>query len=158
MLQKLHLRGPLLQVGVDESQECADTGVNTGQARASTSVTPRNNTKEDAGSSVNDRATAVTLAGVLASGSDTSAEHAVSDLGGAVVLAASGTGDDGHIDLAEGGGEAGATLGCGSPSCNGSGGAGGRVRAGGGKDRVLDGGASGNGGCELPDGDVVVDG
>jgi hypothetical protein len=93
-----------LQVGVDESEKSRQTSVDTRLTGLSTSITPRNGTNQSL-ASIDNGATAVTLARVLASGSQTSAEHGVGDLRRAVVGTAISAGDDRNGDLAESSGE-----------------------------------------------------
>ena len=80
----------LTKVGINEGKESANTSVDTRLASLSTAITPGNDTNKLAGRRVDERATRVTLAGVLTTGSNTGANHVVSDLGDAVVVAAGG--------------------------------------------------------------------
>jgi hypothetical protein len=91
----------VLQVASDERRESANAGVDTRVAGNSAAKAPGNNTNELLGG-VDKGTAAVTLARVLASSSKTSADHAVRDLSGGVVGLAGGTGNNRHIDLAEG--------------------------------------------------------
>lgn len=146
----------LTQVGSNEGQQRANARVNTGLARSRTALTPRNQANKLA-RRVDDRTAAVALARVLAAGRQARAKHVVRDLGDAVVLAAGSARHDGDVDLAQCGGRRTARAG-GAPAGHRGGAARGGVRAGGRKRGVADGRAGGDGGCELPDGDVVVEG
>ena len=119
--QKPQFAPHLTKVGIDERKESANTSVNTRLASLSTAITPGNDTNELAGRRIDEGATRVTLAGVLTTGSNTGTDHVVSDLGNAVVVAASGARDDGNIDLAESGGR-GTILGQSTPASNSGGG------------------------------------
>lgn len=142
-----------LDVGVNERAESTNASVNTRLSSLSTALTPRNKTDKSL-AGVNNGASRVTLARVLATRRNTSAEHGVSDLADGVVVAASSARDDGHVDLAQSGGR-GSARGGGSPAGNGRGAAGGGVGARSGQRGVADGAAGGDTGGELPDGDVV---
>lgn len=104
-----------LQVLVDESAEAADASVDTRSIGGSASLAPRDNTDQNTGARVDERAARVTLAGVLATSGETSADHVVSDSRGSVRGAAGSTGHDGNIDLPEGGGKSRAAGGGGAP-------------------------------------------
>lgn len=95
--------GDLTTVAVDEADVVAQASVNTGESTLSASLTPRNNTNQGS-AGVNDGATRVSRAGVLATGGNSSAEHVVADLA-IVVAVASGAGNDGDGNLPQGGGE-----------------------------------------------------
>lgn len=146
-----------LQVGGDEGQDGggANTSVDTGLSSCGAALAPGDETDQLL-AGVDDGAAGVTLAGVLATGGKTSADHVGGDGRGAVVGTAGGAGNDGHINLLESGGQSGATGRESSPSSNSGGGAGSRVGAGGGQSGVADGGARGEGGGELPDGNITV--
>lgn len=103
-----------LQVAGDEGRKSTNPGVNTRLASLSTSASPRNDTDKRLGR-VNNGATAVTLAGILATSSQTGTEHAVSDRSSRVVVAASGASNNGYINLAERGGSILAALGLVAP-------------------------------------------
>lgn len=92
---------------VDPADELAEAGIDSSEAGASAASAPGNNTDE--GVAVNDRATRVTLAGVLATRIDTGAEHGLGDVA-AVSAVAHGAGHDGDIDALELIGKAAATL------------------------------------------------
>ena len=145
-----------LSVGVDERAESTNASVNTRLSSLSTALTPRNKTNKSLGR-VNNGASRVTLAGVLATRRNTSAEHGVSDLADGVVVAAGSARDNGHVDLAQSGGRGSARRGC-APAGNGGGAAGDGVGARGGQRGVADGAAGGDASGELPDGDVVGQG
>jgi hypothetical protein len=142
-----------LDVGVNERAERANASVDTRLTSLSTAITPGDKTNEGLGR-VDNGASRVTLARVLATSSNTGTEHGVSDLADGVVVAASGAGDDGHVDLAQGGGR-GSALSQSSPAGNGGGTAGGRVGTRGCEGSVADGAAGRDASGELPDGDVV---
>lgn len=76
-------------------------------------MAPRDNANEDLGG-VDERATAVALAGVLTTTADLGANHDGVDIGAVLVLAG-GAGDDGDVDAAEGGRKAAGTAGGSSP-------------------------------------------
>jgi hypothetical protein len=139
--------------GVNEGEERANTGVNTGVVGVRTSVTPRNNT-DKCPSAVDNGATTVTLARVPSTLA--SAEHAVGDSTGTVGGAAGSAGNNRDVDLQQVGGRSAAARGGSTPASDGSSGAGGGVRAGGWEGNVADGAAGRNRSAELPDGDVVV--
>lgn len=105
-----------LQVGRDERSKGANPGVDTGEVGLSAALAPRDDTDELLGRG-DDGAAGVTLARVLSTGGETSAEHAVGDgeTDSRVLVAASGARNNGHIDLAERG-RAAATLGSSTPS------------------------------------------
>lgn len=146
---------PIQRLGVlcDEGEEGADTGVDTRVSRSSAAVAERNDTDKGLGG-IDKRAARVPLARVLATGGKTSADHVVGD-GRAVAGAAAGAGHDGNADLVEGVGAA-ATGAESAPAGNGDGGTGSRVRARGWEADVFDGVAGGDGGRQLPDGNIVV--
>lgn len=145
-----------LSVGIDERAESTNTSVDTRLSSLSTAITPGNKTNKSL-ARVNNGASRVTLARVLATSRNTSAEHGVSDLADGVVVAAGSARDDGYVDLAQSGGR-GSARGSGAPAGNGGGAAGGGVGARGGQRGVADGAAGGDTGGELPDGDVVGQG
>lgn len=80
--------------------------VHTRETSKRASSTPADGTDENTRAGVDDRAAAVTLARVLATGRNTGADHRVVDLLGGCVLEVVGlacsTADDRDIDLAEG--------------------------------------------------------
>jgi hypothetical protein len=77
----------ILQVAGDERRKSTDSGVDTGLARQSTAITERHHTKKYLGRT-DDRASAVTLARILSSSGETSAEHTICDRRSRVVVAA----------------------------------------------------------------------
>jgi hypothetical protein len=104
-----------LQVGRDERSKRANPGVDTGEVGLSAALTPRDDTDELLGGG-DDGAARVTLARVLSTGGETSAEHLLGngEANGGVLAAASGACNNGHIDLAERG-RATATLSSSTP-------------------------------------------
>ena len=91
-----------LQVGRDERSEGTNPGVDTGEVGLSATLAPRDNTDELLAGG-DDGAAGVTLARVLSTSGNTSAEHLVGDTeaDSGVLAAASGARNNGHIDLAE---------------------------------------------------------
>jgi len=142
-----------LVVLLDEGEEGADAGVDTRVVSESAAIAERNDTDKSLGG-IDKRATRVTLAGVLATGGKTSADHVVGEVG--VAVAAGGAGDDGHANLVE---RVGAGVGTGAlsaPASNSDGGTGSRVRARSSEADVANGAAGRDRGRELPDGNVSV--
>jgi hypothetical protein len=103
-----------LQVALDEVEESTDVAVDTGVAGLGAALAPGDDTDKGAGGVVADGTTRVTLAGVLATLIEASAEHGVGDLAGAVGRVARVAADDGDGDLEEVLGDA-AALGGGAP-------------------------------------------
>jgi hypothetical protein len=147
-----------LQVAGDEAVHAsqANVGVDTGGTGGGATLTPGNNTELDAGGLVDNGAARVTLARVLSALGQTSAEHGGGDAAGSVVGVAGSARDDGHVDLEEVDGQRLAAGGGGTPASNGEGGASGGISARTSQLGVGDGGAGGDGGRELHDGEVVV--
>lgn len=90
---------------VDETSQTSDPSINTREPRKRTSSTPADSTNHGSRVHINDRATAVTLAGVFATCIKRSADHVFSDslrwavrqvVGNAIVSA-----DDWYINLAQ---------------------------------------------------------
>lgn len=96
-------------VAVDPADVVANTGVNTGVSGLGTANTPGDETLEDS-SRVDNGATAVTLARVLATSILSSAEHVASDIvaEARVVRGTLASLDDGDGNLSQVGGQAGA--------------------------------------------------
>lgn len=147
-----------LQVAGNEASKArlAKVGVDTGGTSSGTALTPRNNTELHTRGSVNNGATAVTLARVLATLGQSSAEHGGGDASRAVVGVAGGTGDDGDIDLEEVDGQGLTTGAGGAPASDGGTGASSRVGSGSSQLSIRDGRAGWDRRCELQDGDIVV--
>jgi hypothetical protein len=147
-----------LQVAGDEAVEKGKTkvGVDTWCTSRSAALTPRNNTDLDLGAGVDDGAARVTLARVLSTLGETSAEHGGGDGAAAVVGVAGGSADDGYVDLEEVDGEGRAAGGGGSPASNSEASSGSGVGAGASELGVSDGGGGGDGAGELHDGNIVV--
>lgn len=102
------LRGPL--VGVDPADELANASVDTGVVSLSTAVAPGDETLQNLGG-VDNGAARVARARVLATCSETGAEHVGGDCRGTVLGLASGARDDGDGNLPQGGGQSRAILG-----------------------------------------------
>jgi hypothetical protein len=98
-----------LSVAVDEGAESTNAGIDTRLVGTSTSVTPRNSTDDSVGA-VDDGTTAVTLARVPATGSNTSTEHLLGDGGSTVLLSAGSTRDDRDSNLQKVDGSSGSAL------------------------------------------------
>jgi hypothetical protein len=92
---------PHLSVLVDESELSSNASVDTSVAAERTAVTEGHDTDEGLGAGGDERASRVTLARVLASGSLGGADHVGGDGRGAVLGLAGGAGDDGDADVAE---------------------------------------------------------
>jgi hypothetical protein len=147
-----------LQVGSNKARNAAlaQVGVHTRRTCRRASLTPRNNTKLHARRGVDDGAARVTLARVLSTLGQTSAEHGRRDAPAAVVGVASGAADDGDVDLEEVDRQRLAAGAGGAPAGDGEACAGSGVGTRSGELGVADCGAGGDGGGELHDGDVVV--
>ena len=89
-----------LDVALDEVEEGTDVAVDTGVAGLGAALAPGDNTDESARGVVADGTARVTLAGVLATLVEASAEHGVGDIAtvGGIALV---TADDGDGDLEE---------------------------------------------------------
>ena len=166
---------PYLQVSSDEAAESslANVGVDARGVGRSAALTPGDGSEKDLGALVDNGAARVTLARVLATRSQTGAEHLGGDGGGAVRSLARAARDDGDVDLEEVGGEgrtarrsgapremvsyafaeeSGKTL----PAGNGKGGSGSGVGARGRQRGVSDGRTRWDGSSKLHDGEVTV--
>lgn len=147
---------PVLQVLVDERKLGADTSVYTRVSTASTAVAEGDDTDQSAGASGDKGTSRVALAAVLSTGGLGSADHVGGDGEKTRVLRlAGGAGDNWDIDEAEGRSR-GTALSGGTPSSDGGGRSGSSVGARSGEADVLDGGAGGDRGRQLEDGDVVI--
>lgn len=146
-----------LGVAVDPRSEAADASVDTGVVGLGASLTPRDNTDNGLGR-VNDGTTAVTLASIATTLGVASTEHVVSDGRSAVAGSAAGTRDNGNGNLEQVNGGGGAALRSSSPASNGELSASSRVRAGSSKATVGDRAAGGDGGGQLQEGNIVVEG
>jgi len=131
--------------------ESSNIGIDTGVVTGSASVSPGDDTNKD--STGDQRATGVTLAGILAAGS--SADHGALDL--ATVAVAGGCApalaDDVHVDVLQLGGNGAGSGGLGAPAGDGGSSAVGGVGAS--QTDGLYGGAEAQGAAQLDDGDVV---
>jgi hypothetical protein len=103
-----------LSVAVNERAESTNTGIDTRLVGTGTSITPRDSTN-DGVRAVDDGTTAVTLARVLATGSNTSTEHLVGDGGGTVLLSAGSTRHNRDRNLQKVDGSRASTLGGSTP-------------------------------------------
>lgn len=146
-----------LGVAVDPRSEGANASVDTGVVGLGTSLTPRDNTDNGLGR-INDGTTAVTLASIATTLGVASTEHVVSDGRSAIAGSAAGARDNGNGNLEQVDGGGGAALRSSSPASNGELSAGSRVRTGSSKATVGDGATGRDGGGQLQEGNIVVEG
>lgn len=143
-----------LSVLVDEAQQRRNARIHTRPVGLSASKSEAHKAKQLL-RGVDNGATRVTLARVLAASGETSTEHVVGDGRGAVGSAARSAGDDGDADFLQRRG-ARAVLAESTPAGDGEAGARCGVRVCGGQAGVGNVAAGCDGGAELPDGHVVV--